>query len=509
MFNNETTISLCHWDGYETLNKKCELYKGAEIIKNKFGLSTIKIYVGNKYKEVYDDCKNLFNIKSVKELLESEPYNKVLKLGFKTIVMVLFTINVNGDDYWRLKGVNKNEINQMVELSEYLGNNFSDTEFIISNWESDCVLESTENRTHQRLYAENIIDLINKRYETTKQIKNVKIALEVNRYYNNNNTNSISYILPKVNCDMISYSCYQTIYNYRDMDFVINKIKSLMKPNMELYIGEFGYPTPHTDYEENVLNSLNYNLRIFKKHKIRLAFYWNLYCNEKRGDKFIGFGIIKPNGDISYVYNKLFISKRPVYLARHGISLSNQWKRETKTDYINKEDSLKHNLYDSELTFEGINLINNSKYNFWKDVINNSINIKIYLSPLKRSIQTFIESMHDEFKYEYKQMSVIISPILSEYGTSYENYYMSINALEIFPNVIKLRNLVKDVTIVPFPDNKWIVDRKDHYNKDLVKTLLCNETDTKVYFGHWGIINKTYGLNLPNFGINNFYIKIY
>ena len=136
-------IGLCHWDGYETKEKKCSLVKGAEIIKNRFGLSLIKIYAGNKYNDIYNDFSdtnfsdtNSGNIKTLKNLIESGPYKTVLDMNFKTVVMVGFCINKSkDDDYWRVNGIDKCEINQFNELSDYLSNTYQ-IEFIISNWES-------------------------------------------------------------------------------------------------------------------------------------------------------------------------------------------------------------------------------------------------------------------------------------------------------------------------------------------------------------------------------------
>ena len=141
---NIVKIGLCHWDGYETLTEKCSLSRGAEIVKNTFGLPLIKIYAGNKYNKVYNDFNQMKtnNIKTLKNLIESSPYKTVLDMNFKTVVIVGFSINENkDDDYWRIKGVDENEIEQFTELSEYLAHSYPKTEFIISNWESDCVLD--------------------------------------------------------------------------------------------------------------------------------------------------------------------------------------------------------------------------------------------------------------------------------------------------------------------------------------------------------------------------------
>ena len=254
----------------------------------------------------------------------------------------------------------------------------------------DCVLDSIESVVYKRICADNIVNLINKRTEACKKHSNVKIALEVNRYYKNTDS-SISYILPKVKCDMISYSCYQMLYNSKDLYDNITRIKSLMKPNMELYIGEFGYPI-NKDIKEKVLKCMNNSIEVFVRHRIRLAFYWNLYCNEKKSDgTFNGFGIITPSGEITYVYNELF-NRKACILVRHGISLANDWKNENNSNYIHKKDAELYNLIDSDLSYRGIKAIRQRREEFWEHVFkNNTKDITVYISPLKRAIRTFVK----------------------------------------------------------------------------------------------------------------------
>jgi len=509
MSSNIVNIGLCHWDGYETPDKKCSLVKGSEIVKNRFGLSLIKIYAGNKYNNVYNDFNEMktSNINTLKNLIESSPYKNVLDMDFKTVVIVGFSINKNkDDDYWRVKGVDKSEIDQFAELSEYLADTYPKTEFIISNWESDCVLDSIKSVVYKKFCADNIVDLINKRVEACKDQSNVKIALEVNMYYEDIDS-SISYVLPKVECDMISYSCYQMLYNPTNLYNNITRIKSLMKPNMELYIGEFGYPI-NNDRKEKVLKCMKDSIEVFVKHRIRLAFYWNLYCNEKRTDgTFNGFGIITPFGKISYVYTELFERKACV-LVRHGISLANVWKHKNNTEYIHKKDAELHNLVDSDLSYQGIKAIREKREEFWEHVFkNNTKNITVYVSPMKRAIRTFYESISSLDKKYFTNINVIITPTISEYGQEVSNKYSSLETIKLFPEIEEIKSIVNDVKFLDYV--KWSHIKKGQYDNKINQYIIPKKNETVVFFCHWGVINHITGVNVKNFGIDSFIVDVY
>lgn len=516
MNKNNLKIGICHWDGYETLNKKCELVKGSKITKEEFGLTTIKIYAGNKYSDTYDDLKQVNNINSLKDLLTSEPYTKVFKMGFKCIVIVAFSINNSrNDDYWRENGPDNNEYSQFKEVSEYL-NTYTNTEFILSNWESDCVIESYSSNNKRKIIADNIKKLINVRYKSVLDT-NVKVALEVNRFYSDK-IGSIEYIIPNVNCHMISYSCYQTLWDSNEkLINGIKHIKKYMKPGVELYIGEFGYSINNMK-KDSVLKSLKDSIETFNKHNIRLAFYWNLYCNEKKNDNsFNGFGLIDIEGNKTYVCKTLFNSQ--VYFIRHGISLANEWKHTNKKDYINLNTALFHNLYDADLSHEGIKLIRNKRNELWTEVLRHNKTIRIFISPLKRSINTFLETIKDNNYLStsfLKNIKVSITPLITEIGDSKENFGSSLESLKVYPPLLELKNIVKEINFIHFPKNNikwWGVSKNDFLNKkNVFLDYLSNRTKNEciICFTHWGFTNYCFNVSLSNFGKGNYsyYINI-
>ena len=501
-------IAPCHWDGYKDNKNKCSLVEGAKIAyslqKNNHSL---KIYAGNKYSINYSDFKNkkIQFLYSLKELMCSEPYKTVLEMKFKTIVIVGFIIFENNDDYWRINGPHKQEYEQFKFLAEYLSQTYPNTEFIISNWESDCVLESVDNK---ELCANNIAKLISVRYKAAQPFKNVKIALEVNRFYNNGFC-STNYIIPKTDYDMISYSCYQTLWQSSEMlEKGIKYIRNFLKPGTELYIGEFGFPTNKWE-EKKVMSFLHNSVDTFKKNNIRLAFYWNMYNNERNKDlTFNGFGLIGIDGRKTYVCKTLF-PQSTIIMVRHGYSLSNKWKDINKKNHIDTKTANLYNLYDSELSYEGIKTIINNRNFFWNNIlkISNERPIRVFVSPLKRSIQTCLLSLNDKVK----NIKVTITPFITEKGNSRENYGMRLESIKEYPFLREYMEKGLEVEFLHFDVKQswWKIPVKDRityffkymkqrrYEWNCIECIVC--------FSHWGFIKEiTNGIQLNNFGVSRY-----
>ena len=510
---SKLSVGLCHWDGYETDLQKGSLLKGSLLAKN-IGSQILKIYAGNKYKDSYDDLKHYNDINSLLDLIKKPEYTSVFNIGFPTIVIVAFSIN-KSDDYWRFKGPSENEYLQFKEVSNYLNMHFPVTEFILSNWESDCVLEIYSKKEDKIVVADNIVKLINTRHLASNEYSNIKIALEVNKY--NNAVNSFDYIIPKVNCSMISYSCYETLWQSPTvLDNAIKYIKQKMKKGVELYIGEFGFPI-YNIQKDVVSYLLDGSINVFKHNNIRLAYYWNLYNNEKNSDgSFNGFGVIDVNSSSkTYICDKLFNYNSSVILVRHAESKANKWKMENNSNYINSTQAKLHNLYNPELTQQGIMNIKNTKMQFWDKVIEIASNrpIIIYLSPLKRTIQTLLFSISGSVAKYYasyfKNITVYITPLICETGKSCENLCEKIENLDFNVDVIELKNLFNEIKYLHF-DKYQEVMTKGSNSTNIVSFVEYIKHQEKneciVCFTHWGVINTITGKHTKNFGIGDYYV---
>lgn len=481
-----TEIGFCCWDGYETENKKCSLVTGTRIIKEKMNSDTIKIYAGNKCSKCYRDFEDV-KPTTLKELFQSTPYTQVFDLNFNVIIIVAFSINRKGDDYWRTEP--PTEFTQFREASEFLSKKYPNTLFILSNWESDCVLDIYSGSNHKDV-SEHLISLINQREKATEGFPNVQIALEVNRFYDNRNS-SIDCILPFVQCKFVSYSCYQTLFHsVKSLSDGIDKIRKT-RPDMVLYIGEFGFPTCRME-KNAVLARLRGSINLFHDKQIPWAFYWNLYNNEPVKDGYNGYGLITPKGECTYVHEEL-MRQTSVFLVRHGQSLHNQAE----------SIGLKYDKPNPELSENGKQAIQKVSSKFWIAVnkVAGKRQIRILVSPLRRAIQTCLLSLEKNMEMT-RNVKIIITPYVTETGHNIVNKGELLEDLQRYPPLMKLQNLFP----VRFEHikhgkpwwNKYKPDKLFKYLRQ--RRYEWNNEECIVCFSHYNFILEISQKSLGNFG---------
>jgi hypothetical protein len=295
---------VCHWGGRYTIGPDPVLVDGAKAIKH-LKFKHIKLYAGNTLKEAYGiDAK--MNLESLKELLETPQYKEVLRMPFKTVVLVCFSMFSGSDDYWKKssplteKEVSSEEA-EFRSLSEYLQKTYPNKNFILQNWESDnAVFPGEESVETKKMYLINLSNLINARIRgiTNSKANNVYSAIEVNSIVNLLE-NPESYrvantILPHLNVDYVSYSCYDSLFkDSATLGRCIDYLRGVVSPVSDVFIGEWGFPLLEMD-PEVARKLLRGALGVFADRNIPIHFYWQIYDNEKKG-----FFIIRPNNTLS------------------------------------------------------------------------------------------------------------------------------------------------------------------------------------------------------------------
>lgn len=490
-------IGICHWDGFVSPNTKCSLIEGARESK-KLGMKNIKIYCGNKVETTYSDLQNiLYPTTTLRDILKHSSYTQLFNLGFEVVVIVMFSINKNrDDDYWRRSFPTHDE-SQFTEAFRYLST-FTNTTFIISNWESDHVYNAATNKEE---ISKSLINLINIRKKVCN-VSNVKIALELNEVKAGECV--LNNVLPYVNCDMVSYSCYTSQENPEVFSYAINKIRRKMKPNMSLFIGEFGFPVNRMRSDK--VHFLYENLlQLFGEKRIKLAFYWNLYDNEKNSDgTFSGFGLITPYGKPNFMAYKIF-NKRNVIYVRHGYSMANKWKNKNNTNHIDKNAAKQHNLYNPYLCDEGISDIIKTRDEFWNFIKSSSpdLPIKIFCSPLRRTLHTLLVCLQNN---PMPNTSVYISPLLAEIGDSCENKDVLYD-VRLEPILTDISRLVHDVHFIHGCKKRYSKVTKHgskvEYAQEFSRYIQTEKTLNGcclICFSHFETIKTITGQCLNNFG---------
>ena len=379
-------------------------------------------------------------------------------------------------------------------------NNFPNVGFIFAN---------SHNNIHNIHinYGQNLCSLINTRKKATDYFVNTKTSVEVNP--------ADVDLLVNMNYDAVAYSCYSSSCDRKVICSAINHVMSKMREGTFLYIGEFGFPinfgspTVSQVFTNNrtVLRYIRKITSVFYEKNIRLAFYWNLYPNELVPENSVIHGLITNHSSPDYLFYPLMNPRNIIIFTRNAESLDEKWKKAKNTTFIDNKTSVIYNLKDAGLTLRGQKDCCNPFWKYIQRIYGNRL-LKIFVSPLKRTLQTLLYSSENIFK-KNSGVRVIITPLISEMGEGWENMGMCIEALKTYPVVLKLQEIFT-VSFVNFKNtNKmwWETSHKKNVHK-FVKHMEQKRYEWGVHnecvvcISHHDTIRQITGLSLSNFGRN-------
>lgn len=296
-YSQKSRLGIVHWGGTYRLTDQDFLYEGAKAIKD-MGINHFKMYLGRKSDMLY--LTNFQN--STPDKIITQPnYQRILNMGFKTIVIVSHG-NVSDDNsyynskYWKQNPSKKllsRETDQMYKLATELGK-FPKTKFIITNWEGDNIID--EDGTCE-VYA-NMVKWFQARQKGVdlSGVSNVYHGIEINHVADSlrmGYSSVLTEVVPHVQTDYISYSCYDCS-NFGEFRQAINYIDHIA--DRPIIIGEFGTPVNERSHQES-MDYVNGIFQIMQEYQIELGCYWQIYENEydEEGNP-RGFGLIDPKG---------------------------------------------------------------------------------------------------------------------------------------------------------------------------------------------------------------------
>lgn len=299
-YNLKSSLGIVHWGGATRSTEKDFLFDGAKMVWQT-GSRAIKLYLGVKSSKTYS-----IDISSTKlsDIAQHESYQRVFNMNWSTIVLISHAVSQSiwkkssDEEFLKILEIETEEI---FELACILGK--KSPRFIISNWESDCIVAVNKtSKVYDRMVKwvnarQSAVDRYKKVYRSSK---NVFHCFEVNRVTqtrrNLNIPSTTTYVLPRIETDYTSYSCYDCS---NSVDFEKN-IKFIMKRTASpLIIGEFGAPINKMTLPQ-VNNYVFGILEIVKKYSIELAIYWHIFDKEKTNQR--GFGLITPEGNYTSIY---------------------------------------------------------------------------------------------------------------------------------------------------------------------------------------------------------------
>lgn len=268
-------LGMVHWGGDVRLTNEDYLCEGAEKVR-KLGITTFKIYAGRKSDQTYFTA---YKRRHLHEIVQQENYRHVFGMEFKRIIIVC---HYNTASYWKrlseedARTEMAKERDELMKMAKELGN-YPDTEFIISNWEGDCII-NVDKQPH--IYTR-MVEWINSRQHAIESAgcSNVHHAIEVNFVKQSlfGHPSVTTEVLPHTRTDYVSYSCYDAA-NEEEADACVQLILRNAK-GRPLYFGEFGTPVNVRSTEQS-WTYLRGIINVMEKYSIGLGCYWQLYDNE-------------------------------------------------------------------------------------------------------------------------------------------------------------------------------------------------------------------------------------
>ncbi len=264
-------------------------------------------------------------INSLRDLAKSPAYVNVFHQSFKNYALAVYSFsNQNYLTTPNLSG----EYQEIYDLTTYLLQTYANTgkTFIIKNWEGDNALAELENCdqpkgcqtspdflnfTPHPSDLQNMIDWVNTRQEAINDARQavgatgvqVLQAVEFNLVSRAQSglPSVLSTVIPAVDCDLISYSSYQSINGpestlrsqiLSDMSFVQNFAGM---HGRQLMIGEFGWPNNAPGFTDADIRT-DIASQAFMDAGVVLANYWALYDNGTGLSLIDGSGQTTPAG---------------------------------------------------------------------------------------------------------------------------------------------------------------------------------------------------------------------
>lgn len=254
------------------------------------------------------------DVKTLVDLATKEPSHRaVLEMPFKFYLLWTYPLTCGTQAAAFKPEDQQRQYEEMREFAAHLLRTFSGTgkQFYLGHWEGDWHLRSHFDprlpfpdgaqgrftdwlKTRQRAIDD-------AKRETPHRDVDVWHYTEVNLvepYLKNGGQCLTNSILPDVDVDFVSYSCYDAIQeNIRDGLFeALDHIESKLRPKpgitgKRVFIGEYGFPSRR--YPPAVQNRKTLEAMIAGiEWGCPFTLYWELYCNEFREGRHAGFWLI-------------------------------------------------------------------------------------------------------------------------------------------------------------------------------------------------------------------------
>ena len=309
-FMNSFATGIAHSSGNYGFTQENYLQEGAERIRQ-LGSDSIFIYLTPNFRAKYPDKgSGLWPAQDpsyISDLIQAEPYKKVLSMGFKTVVLTTYTFA--NDDHvagFATHGNAQAEEDEFYNLATYLFRTYAHTgmTFILKNWEGDWIGLQGDDTTQNITWtmANDMVSWLRARQRGVTRARqdagnpsgvNVFNAVEVNRVLDHAQkglNRVINAVVPFVGPDMVTYSSYDSTLAGNDpnsmqaaMKQALNTIYKFAPDPLNLgskrvLISEFGLY--ENQRESEAIWRTKTILQTAQSTGLAGAFMWNVFDNE-------------------------------------------------------------------------------------------------------------------------------------------------------------------------------------------------------------------------------------
>ncbi|MDV2496678.1 MAG: hypothetical protein RX316_10805, partial [bacterium] len=336
-------LGVSHVDGKYYFGAEDFLNEGADRIGD-LGSRVIKVWF-HRVDEKYPWNSSWPVMNNLVEQAQAPYFQELFAKHFTTFVLLAQTeVSSFGDGMTAQEILDEQQ--EFYNLTTYLLNTYQNTgkTFILQHWEGDWLIRNGSydpevDPTPTAIAG--MIDWLNARQAGVDQARaeftgsGVKVyhAAEVNivvKSMNQGKPNVINAVLPFTNCDMVSYSAWDSttggnIGNPEVLRNALDFIAQNMPDNNDfgdknVYLGEFGLP--ENDYTQNQLETaVTQDTQTALQWGCQYVLYWQLYCNElvsgtppiSNNSDVRGFWLIKPDGSYAWTWDYFYNLLNPQF----------------------------------------------------------------------------------------------------------------------------------------------------------------------------------------------------
>ena len=268
--------------------------------------------------------KDALGLKTLAEVAGKDPTHRaVLDMPFTHFFIWAYPFTPEGTAGHFKPAERELEYREMYDLTAHLLRTYSGTDksFHLGHWEGDWHLRPhfDPKQPIPERFAENFIAWLKVRQQAVDDAKRDTKHERVNVWhYTEANlvepflkggqclTNDI---LPQVDVDFVSYSCYDSLQRgiRDDLHATLNHIESKLKPKpgitgKRVFIGEYGFPARRYSPEEQNRKSIEVMIAAIE-WGCPFVLYWELYDNEGTTEKPGGFWLINEKNEKQPVWH--------------------------------------------------------------------------------------------------------------------------------------------------------------------------------------------------------------